>query len=128
MTCGNGLIELLEACDDSNTDIGDGCSDTCTIEDGWCCGQESPSDCAPVLFDLNEEDGLNITDGKPVNAYNTSMRFLNPEEFVTCVGVPVCAQQFYLFIFVGLSLIHKSFLVLLVGCNLCSNHGIRRGK
>lgn len=30
--CGNGVIEGGEACDDSNTENGDGCDSTCTIE------------------------------------------------------------------------------------------------
>lgn len=30
--CGNGVLESGEACDDSNTTNGDGCSSTCTIE------------------------------------------------------------------------------------------------
>ncbi|MBC8293446.1 MAG: hypothetical protein H8E45_09820, partial [Proteobacteria bacterium] len=34
--CGNGLLELGEQCDDSNTDAGDCCSATCTFEPGSC--------------------------------------------------------------------------------------------
>ncbi|PIN74975.1 hypothetical protein COV17_04345 [Candidatus Woesearchaeota archaeon CG10_big_fil_rev_8_21_14_0_10_36_11] len=34
-TCSNGFTESNEECDDSNIDNGDGCSDSCTIEDGW---------------------------------------------------------------------------------------------
>ena len=30
--CGNGIVECQEACDDSNTVAGDGCSETCRIE------------------------------------------------------------------------------------------------
>ncbi len=32
--CGNGAIEVGETCDDSNTTSGDGCSETCQLEDG----------------------------------------------------------------------------------------------
>jgi fibro-slime domain-containing protein len=35
--CGNGIIEGTEACDDGNTQSGDGCSSTCTLESGWKC-------------------------------------------------------------------------------------------
>lgn len=35
--CGDGVIEGGEACDDRNTDNGDGCSSTCRIEPGWAC-------------------------------------------------------------------------------------------
>lgn len=31
-TCGNGVLEAPEECDDDNTDDGDGCSATCTLE------------------------------------------------------------------------------------------------
>ena len=93
-TCGDGMVYLpLEDCDDFNHENGDGCSVDCEVEDGWCCGTGSPSDCAFVLFDLNENDGLNVTDGKPVEVFNTSMRFLNPDEFVFCVGEPVRGQH-----------------------------------
>lgn len=32
IVCGNGILETGEECDDGNTDGGDGCSSTCTIE------------------------------------------------------------------------------------------------
>jgi len=35
--CGNGVIDQGEQCDDGNSFIGDGCSNTCQIEDGWQC-------------------------------------------------------------------------------------------
>jgi cysteine-rich repeat protein len=37
-TCGDGLLTLgLEECDDNNTDNGDGCSSSCTVEDHFSC-------------------------------------------------------------------------------------------
>lgn len=35
--CGDGATFAPEACDDGNTNEGDGCSATCTIEEGWTC-------------------------------------------------------------------------------------------
>ncbi|MBN1609151.1 MAG: DUF4215 domain-containing protein [Polyangiaceae bacterium] len=35
--CGNGWPEGWEACDDGNTDDGDGCSADCQVELGWAC-------------------------------------------------------------------------------------------
>ena len=35
--CGNGALDTGESCDDGNTQNGDGCSSTCTIEAGWVC-------------------------------------------------------------------------------------------
>lgn len=36
-TCGDGVKALSEACDDGNLLNGDGCSESCTIEDGFSC-------------------------------------------------------------------------------------------
>ena len=36
-TCGNGMMNANEGCDDSNTNNGDGCSASCQIEDEWKC-------------------------------------------------------------------------------------------
>lgn len=43
-TCGDGVIETPETCDDSNTTANDGCSSTCTVEQGWTC-TGTPSNC-----------------------------------------------------------------------------------
>ncbi len=50
VTCGDGIVEGDEECDDSNTDADDGCSDSCAIEDGWSCEGE-PSTCAEACGD-----------------------------------------------------------------------------
>jgi cysteine-rich repeat protein len=44
--CGNGSIEGTETCDDNNTAAGDGCADTCTLEQDWLC-INTPSVCFP---------------------------------------------------------------------------------
>lgn len=36
-TCGNGIVEGLETCDDGDTTAGDGCSDACALEPGYSC-------------------------------------------------------------------------------------------
>lgn len=45
--CGNGVIEGTEACDDNDTDNGDGCSSVCAIESGYNCTGE-PSVCTAI--------------------------------------------------------------------------------
>ena len=65
--CGNGTIEVGEECDDTDTDDGDGCSSTCTVEDGWVC-EDEPSVCTPVvcgdgLIEGDEECDDNNTGG-----------------------------------------------------------------
>ncbi|MCZ6568666.1 MAG: dockerin type I domain-containing protein, partial [Deltaproteobacteria bacterium] len=55
--CGNGLIELLEACDDGGSVAGDGCSASCLVEDGFSCEGE-PSVCV-----LDQDCPNGITEG-----------------------------------------------------------------
>jgi cysteine-rich repeat protein len=43
-TCGNGSFDPGEYCDDGNIANGDGCSATCSIEQGWTCSG-APSTC-----------------------------------------------------------------------------------
>jgi cysteine-rich repeat protein len=51
--CGNGVIEAGEACDDGNTNNGDGCSNTCQIEGGGGCFTDSQcNDNNPCTMDL----------------------------------------------------------------------------
>jgi len=40
--CGNGVIDAGEQCDDGNSFIGDGCSNTCQVEEGWQCTAPTP--------------------------------------------------------------------------------------
>ena len=46
-SCGNGIVESPEQCDDTNNIPGDGCSELCTIELGFKCSG-SPSVCTPA--------------------------------------------------------------------------------
>jgi len=45
--CGNGQREGSEACDDNDTDSGDGCSASCAVESGYTCSG-SPSVCTQI--------------------------------------------------------------------------------
>ena len=45
--CGNGLVQGIEQCDDSNNILGDGCSDICSIEENYSCNGE-PSFCHTI--------------------------------------------------------------------------------
>jgi len=44
-TCGNGLVEAPERCDDDNEQPGDGCSTSCRIETGFTCDAGEPTSC-----------------------------------------------------------------------------------
>ena len=47
-TCGDGILEAGEVCDDGNRDSDDGCSSTCAIEEGWSCEGAERSVCSVV--------------------------------------------------------------------------------
>ncbi len=50
-TCGNGILEQSELCDDANTESGDGCSSDCqTVEPGYIC-RVPGKPCAPQCGD-----------------------------------------------------------------------------
>ncbi|MEQ8273996.1 MAG: DUF4215 domain-containing protein [Deltaproteobacteria bacterium] len=59
VTCGNGVIDVGELCDDANTANGDGCSNVCVVEPGWICVGE-PSQCTMDITD-SDQDGLSDT-------------------------------------------------------------------
>ena len=63
-TCGDGVIDDGEDCDDENTVAGDGCEDDCSVTPGWECSG-APSTCvAPNLVAVItnvENTGANIT-------------------------------------------------------------------
>jgi len=51
-TCGNGVHDAGEYCDDGNQNDGDGCSSACSLEAGWVCetvSLQSPSICRKGL-------------------------------------------------------------------------------
>ena len=55
--CGNLMLDNGEQCDDGNIDIGDGCSASCQVEQGWICHTSPPSLCVTEdLFENGFED------------------------------------------------------------------------
>ena len=46
--CGDGIVDIGngEACDDGNTNPGDGCTLICAVQAGWFCDTHAPSRCA----------------------------------------------------------------------------------
>ena len=66
-TCGNGVLDSGEQCDDGNVIGGDGCDSSCTIESRWTCSVPGHP-CKPVCGDgvvLGSEqcDDGNLIDG-----------------------------------------------------------------
>jgi len=54
-TCGNGVLDDGEECDDGNAENGDGCDPECRVEQGWQCTGE-PSDCEETCGDGIKEE------------------------------------------------------------------------
>lgn len=52
VVCGDGYMDIHEACEDGNVDDGDGCSAACLIEEGWSCDART----------LHQSTGNNISD------------------------------------------------------------------
>ena len=97
--CGDGILVGVEACDDDNTDSGDGCSSACTEELGWTCAGE-PSACVTTCGDgltagteqCDQGDGTG-GDVAPNNGDGTSTCTATCQETVcgdgyTSAGVP----------------------------------------
>jgi len=57
LSCGNGVLDPFEPCDDGNTDSGDGCDSGCGVEPCYSCSGE-PSTCAPLGDGSACDDGL----------------------------------------------------------------------
>ena len=61
-SCGNGILEGTEACDDGNTTPSDGCTNDCKIEPGWSC-LEPGVRCQPKCGDGLQTGGEACDDG-----------------------------------------------------------------
>ncbi|MFO0680573.1 MAG: DUF4215 domain-containing protein [Sandaracinus sp.] len=92
-TCGDGMVEAAEPCDDGNTTSGDGCSSSCQLEPGIVC-YGAPSHCAAALTCGNgvAEMGETCDDGNTADGDGCSSTCAN-EPGYTCVGTPgICTR------------------------------------
>jgi cysteine-rich repeat protein len=55
-SCGNGVQECVEDCDDNNTLSGDGCSSSCMREPGWVCSEQAAA--PTVCWQCSCGDGI----------------------------------------------------------------------
>jgi len=62
-TCGDGVVETPEVCDDGGTTTGDGCDDMCEVETGWTCDGADPTVCT------EDTAGGSTTDTTDATAY-----------------------------------------------------------
>lgn len=89
--CGDGFISEGEECDDGNVDAADGCSATCTVEEGYSC-EDEPSDCsmADICGNGRIEEGEECDDGN-VDAADGCSAMCSVEGGFLCGGEPsVC--------------------------------------
>ena len=63
-TCGNGVLQVTEQCDDGNTTGGDGCSATCQLEPGYFCATPGMP-CAHSTCGNGVVEGLEQCDDGP---------------------------------------------------------------
>ncbi len=95
--CGDGLVTDDETCDDANTEDGDGCSSTCTIEEGWECNDQ-PSSCFVVCGDAIITDEEQCDDDNAFDGDGCSAE-CRLEDGWACEGTPsdcvtVCGDGF----------------------------------
>jgi cysteine-rich repeat protein len=57
LTCGNGVLDDREECDDGNNDPQDGCLPSCKIQGGWKCHDDNGHQCK--CFEICG-DGINF--------------------------------------------------------------------
>ena len=86
LSCGNGMIDEGDSCDDGNSQSNDGCNSTCGVERGWTCTGK-PSKC-----DVSCGDGI-IVGFETCDDKNTGMNdgcnsTCGTEEGWNCSGEP----------------------------------------
>ncbi|MEO8548849.1 MAG: DUF4215 domain-containing protein, partial [Kofleriaceae bacterium] len=88
-TCGNGVLDQNERCDDGNAIAGDGCSGTCTVESTYTC-TGAPSVCTTTCGNGTLNTGEVCDDGARVAGDGCSAT-CQIETGYACAGTPsVC--------------------------------------
>jgi len=96
-TCGDGLVDTPEECDDGNTSNSDGCSATCTTENGYTC-VEAPSVCSEgAIYDQTCGDGIvdapeECDDGDTVNGDGCDISCAVETGFVCPFAPSMCTE------------------------------------
>lgn len=85
-TCGNGVKEGSETCDDGNTNSSDGCTNNCRLEQGWTC-TGAPSVCT---FDCGNGaiTGTEACDDGNMNSGDGCTNLCTVEPGYLCTGAP----------------------------------------
>ena len=86
-SCGDGIVEGTETCDDGNDQPGDGCSDTCQIEAGWLCSG-TPSSCRQILCGDGIVEGTEACDDGNLDDGDGCSSLCEVETGYSCFGAP----------------------------------------
>lgn len=85
--CGDSLVLLGEECDDGNAVSADGCSATCTIEEGFVCNVQKPNKCWATCPDGIKASVEKCDDGNSTNGDGCSS-VCKIESGYKCTGSP----------------------------------------
>jgi fibro-slime domain-containing protein len=90
-TCGNGILEGAEACDDGNLAPGDGCTDECKVETGWSCLAPGVP-CQPKCGDGLQTGGEGCDDGNTIGGDGCTADCKQVEPGWSCAAAGVRCQ------------------------------------
>jgi cysteine-rich repeat protein len=93
--CGDGRMEGIEGCDDDDTDAGDGCSATCTVETGYSCTGTTPSVCTDIDECTTNADNCdaNATCTNTPGSFTCACNGGWTGDGVTCTNVDECTAD-----------------------------------
>ncbi len=90
-TCGDGLIDGQENCEDGNAASGDGCSSACQVETGWSCSGD-PSVCTEICGDGLVVGSEQCDDGGTASGDGCDAS-CNVETGYSCTGQPSACNE-----------------------------------
>ncbi len=91
--CGDGTVDVGEACDDGDRDSLDGCSADCEVEHGWDCTTDSPSACTSTCGDGLIAAGAEQCDDADTDPLDGCDGACAVEPGFSCTGEPsVCTE------------------------------------
>lgn len=91
--CGDGIVEGNEGCDDANTEDGDGCSATCTVETGYEC-TGVPSVCTDIDECMTQTDNCdeNATCTNTIGSFTCECNAGWEGNGTTCTDIDECTE------------------------------------
>jgi len=91
-SCGDGILDAGESCDDHNVLSGDGCSSACFIENGYSCSSQ-PSTCSCNSGDSDGDGVCNSLDNCPATSNSGQQDFDGDGLGNVCDSCPNDAQN-----------------------------------